>query len=182
MTTPTNLPSGALAMRLLMALPLLASCSTSPPPRFMHQMHREAYAIGEGDFPRLQFYVSNRVIAHDLSAQGPGSVILMNRETPGLAVASGSNWIRVRFQPGGEGVVFLVNPAARGDTGYTLATEVDGGSGYRLVRDVPDRILQVGDRRYRIVEGAEAYLLVDRDDLEKLVERRRHVTGQERQP
>jgi hypothetical protein len=84
----------------------------------------------------------------------------------------------VRFQEGGQGVVFLADPAARGDTGYALATESDGADGYRLVRDVPDHVLRAGGRRYRIVEGANAHLRVDDEMLRKLVASRRHVEGQ----
>lgn len=42
------------------------------------------------------------------------------------------------------GLVFLADPTARGDTGYALATEVDGG--YRLVRNDDQRILRLAGR------------------------------------
>lgn len=155
----------------------LASCRT-PPGRFYHHGHRQAYAIDEAELQHLQFFVSTKVVAHDLGAQGPGSVILVEEGTPGVAVAAGPNWIRVRFQAGGEGVVFLA-PAARVESSYMLATEAEDGSGYRLVRNEPDHVLRTGARRYRILSGADAALLVDAGDLKNLIEKERtHVEGQ----
>jgi hypothetical protein len=79
-----------------------------------------------------------------------------------VAVGSGPGWIRVRFQDSGAGLVFLADPAAHGDTGYSLATEVEGG-GYRLVRSDDDRILRYAGRRYRVPIGAFAELVVDQE-------------------
>jgi uncharacterized protein YceK len=164
--------------RLAFALPLLlAGCSSVPPTRFMHQQHREAYAMEQADLEELQFYVSTKVIAHELDASGPQSVVLVEAGTPGLAVASGPRWIRVRFQEGGDGVVFLADPTARADSQYTLATEVEGG-GYQLVRLTKNRILQTGGRRFLIVEGTGAHLLVDSGTLKKVIGERRQVEGQ----
>ena len=157
---------------------MLVGCGPQIQPLFMQKQHRELYAINEQDLARLQFYVSTKVVAHDLDAPGAQGVVLVDAGTPGIAIGAGPRWIRVRFQKGGQGVVFLADPAARGDTGYALATESDGADGYRLVRDVPDHVLRVGDRRYRIVEGANAHLRVDDKTLQKLVAGRRHVEGQ----
>jgi hypothetical protein len=157
----------------------VAACGTKPG-RFYHLGHRKAYAIEDAELRGLQFYVSTKVVAHDLNAQGAQSVILVEEGTPGVAVAAGSNWIRVRFQAGGEGVVFLA-PAAGSDSSYFLATEAEDGSGYRLVRNEPDRTLRDGSRRYRIVSGSEAVLLVDAGDLTDLIEKNRtHVQGERR--
>ena len=163
------------ALALILAL---VGCSDMQPYRFMQRQHRETYAIEAPDMTRLQFFVSTKVVAHDLDAPGAEGLVLVSAGTPGRAIAAGPRWIRVQFQEGGQGVVFLANPATHRDTAYALATETDGGDGYRHVRDVPDHVLQAGGRRYRIVEGWDAELLVDGDTLHKLVEGRRHVEGQ----
>ena len=156
----------------------LAGCGAAPQSRFLQKQHREMYAIGERDLEQLQFFVSNEVIAHALDTPGAAGVLLMDPGTPGVAVGAGPNWIRVRFQQGGQGVVFLADPSARGGTGYALATEVDGADRYRLVRDVPDKILSVGGRRFQVVKGTHAELMVDTDKLRKLIAERPHVQGQ----
>jgi hypothetical protein len=162
-----------------LALPLVLTACAASPGRFYHQGHRKAYAIEDAELKRLQFYVSTKVVVHDLNAQGAQSVILVEEGTPGVVVASGSNWIRVRFQPGGEGVVFLA-PTSGTDSSYMLATEAEDGS-YRLVRNEPDRILRAGSRRFKIISGSEAVLLVDAGDLTDLIEKERtHVGGQRR--
>jgi hypothetical protein len=163
---------------VVLALTLaVAACGTKPG-RFYHLGHRKAYAIEDAELRRLQFYVSTKVVAHDLNAQGAQSVILVEEGTPGVAVDSGPNWIRVRFQAGGEGVVFLA-PTGGYDSSYLLATEAEDGSGYRLVRNEPDRILRAGSRRFKIISGSEAVLLVDAGDLTDLIEKERtHVGGQ----
>jgi hypothetical protein len=149
------------------------------PPRFMHQQHREAYAMTQDDLEQLKFFVSTKVIAHDLDTGGPAGVVLVDAGTPGVAVASGPNWIRVAFQEDGQGVVFLAEPSERRDSQYTLATETEGEKGYQLVRTTKNRILRAGSRRYHIVEGAGAYLVVDQKSLAKVIDSRRHVTGRE---
>lgn len=163
--------------RIAFALTLLiAGCAGNPPPRFMHQQHREAYQMTEADLEQLQFYVSTRVIAHDLDSPGPQGVVLVDGGTPGLAVASGPRWIRVSFTEDGSGVVFLADPTNRSDSQYTLATETADG-GYQLVRTSKDRILRIGKRRFAIVEGSNAYLTVDPDTLNQVVGERHQVEG-----
>jgi hypothetical protein len=156
---------------------VLAGCGAAPQSRFLKQQ-REMYALGDRDLGQLQFFVSNEVVAHALDTPGAAGVLLMAPGTPGVAVGAGPNWIRVRFQQGGQGVVFVADPSTRGGTGYALATEVDGAEGYRLVRDVPDRILSVGGQRFQVVKGAHAELMVDTDKLRKLIAERPHVQGQ----
>jgi hypothetical protein len=155
---------------------LIVGCASNPPPRFMHQQHREAYQMTEADLEQLQFYVSTKVIAHDLDSPGPLGVVLVDAGTPGLAVASGPNWIRVSFTEEGSGVVFLAEPSKRGDSQYTLATETPDG-GYQLVRTTKDRILRIGNRRFAIVEGTNAYLTVDPNTLKNVIGERRQIEG-----
>ena len=164
--------------RLAFALTfLIVGCASNPPPRFMNQQHRQAYSMTEADLEQLQFYTSTKIIAHDLDSPGPQGVVLVDEGTPGLAVASGPNWIRVSFTEEGSGVVFLAEPSNRGgDSQYTLATETQGG-GYQLVRTTKDRILRIGNRRFAIIEGANAYLTVDPDTLKKVIGERRQIEG-----
>jgi hypothetical protein len=166
----------------LAILPALVGCAKSPKILFLEHQHVDAYSFTQQDLDRLQFYASSEVVAQDMDAPpGAEGVVLMNAGTPGVAVASGHGWIRVRFQQGYEGAVFLADPTAQGDTGYALATE-DGGGGYSLVRNDDDRILRLGGRRYRVAIGAHSSLLVDRDQLKKLIDSRPHVQGQRVQP
>jgi hypothetical protein len=144
----------------------------------MQRQHRETYGITEADMTRLQFSVSERVIAQDVDMPGAEGLLLVPAGTPGRAIAAGPRWIRVQFQKGGQGVVFLANPATYRDTTYLLATEADNADGYSQVRDVPDHVIQAGGRRYRLVQGWDAELLVDGDTLKKLIETRRTVAGQ----
>lgn len=173
--------------RLALALTLLlAGCGTLAPLRgsyapyrFMHEQHREAYAMTQDDLAKLEFFVSSKVIAHNLDDAGPEGVVLVDADTPGVAVASGSDWIRVSFQRGGPGVVFLTQATATHDSHYSLATEVDEGTGYQLVRLTKDQVLRDGTRRYQIIEGADAYLVVDQKSLAKVVGTRRKAQGRE---
>ena len=156
----------------------LAGCGAAPQTRFLKKQHYEMYGIGERDLAQLQFFVSNKVVGHALDLPGAAGVLVMDPGTPGVAVGAGPDWIRVRFQQGGQGVVFLADPSTSGGTGYALATEVDGVDGYRLVRDVPNKVLTAGGRRYQVVQGVHAQLMVDTGQLEKLVAQRPHVQGQ----
>jgi hypothetical protein len=174
--------------RLALAVTLLlAACGTFAPLRgsyapyrFMQQQHREAYAMTQDDLEKLQFFTSTKVLAHDLNAAGSEGVVLVDAGTPGVAVASGPNWIRVSFQQGGPGVVFLAQPTTGArDSQYSLATEGDEGTGYQLVRLTKDRILRDGTRRYQIIEGADAHLVVDQKSLTKVVDTRRKAQGRE---
>jgi len=169
--------TGMARFAFVLATLLIVGCASNPPPRFMHQQHREAYQMTEDDLEQLQFYVSTKVIAHDLDAPGPQGVVLVDAGTPGLAVASGPRWIRVSFTEEGSGVVFFAEPTNRGDSQYTLATEVEGGKGYQLVRTTKDRILRVGKRRFAIIEGTSAYLTVDPDTLKRVTGERHQVEG-----
>ena len=164
-------------VRLAFALTfLIVGCASNPPPRFMHQQHREAYQMTEADLEQLQFYVSTKVIAHDLDSPGPLGVVLVDAGTPGLAVSSGPRWLRVSFTEDGSGVVFLAEPSTRSDSQYTLATETPGG-GYQLVRTTKDRILRIGNRRFAIIEGSNAYLTVDPETLKNVIGERRQIEG-----
>jgi hypothetical protein len=183
-----NLMTGVLFMTRLRFLLcstmviLLCGCFTSKE-AFLNVKHRENYAIENAELLELQFFISKEVLVKDVSSAdrplGAESVILVPAETPGRAIEVGENWIRVSFEEGGQGAVFLTNPSQR-DDGYWLATEVPGETGYRKLVDSTERILHHQGRRLQVVYGADAYLLVSKEDLKHLVSRRRHLQGRQK--
>jgi len=157
----------------------LVACAKKPMMiPFLQKEHREAYHFTEQDLERIKFYSSSDVVVEDLDAATPGGegMMLVDDAKPGVAVGSGPGWIRVRFQDSSAGLVFLADPAAHGDTGYSLATEVDGG-GYRLVRSDDDRIRRYAGRRYRVPIGAFAELVVDQEKFAQFLIAREQNPG-----
>jgi len=163
---------------LIAFAPAIVGCAKKPMMvPFLQKEHREAYAFTEQDLERVQFYSSSDVVVEDLDEKPGGEgMMLVDDARPGVAIGSGPGWIRVRFQDSSAGLVFLADPAAHGDTGYSLATEVDGG-GYRLVRSDDDRVLRYGGRRYRVPIGAFAELVVDRDKFTEFLIARQQNPG-----
>jgi hypothetical protein len=159
-------------------VPAFIGCAKKPMMvPFLQKEHREAYRFTEQDLERVKFYSSSDVVVEDLDAPPGGEgMMLVDDAKPGVAIGSGPGWIRVRFQDSGAGLVFLADPAAHGDTGYSLATEVDGG-GYRLVRSDDDRILRYAGRRYRVPIGAFAELVVDHDKFVEFLSARQQNPG-----
>jgi hypothetical protein len=165
---------------LVAPLLMLATACATPPLPFRQVSLREHFAIAETEFASLQFYVSRRVVAHDVSAGTPGAgdVLIVPEQTAGVVKEVGSHWLRVAFEPGGDGVIFLARQGPR-DSIYKLATRAEDGSQLAWVDAAGDPILRDGQRVYRVVEGADAFLLVDTDDFNELVARRAHATGAE---
>jgi len=164
---------------LIAFAPAIVGCAKKPMMvPFLQKEHREAYAFTEQDLERVQFYSSSDVVVEDLDAKPGGEgMMLVDDAKPGVAIGSGPGWIRVRFPESSAGLVFLADPAAQGDTGYSLATEVDGG-GYRRVRDDDQRILRLAGRRYRVAIGAFAELVVDHDKFTEFLVARQQAQGQ----
>ena len=161
------------AHRTLLAiaiLPALIGCAKKPRMEpFLQQRDRQAYQFTQQDLERVQFFSSSDVAVKELDGPaGAEGVVLADDDKPGVAIESGQGWIRVRFREGAPALVFLADPTATGDTGYALATEVDGG-GYRLVRNDDERILRLAGRRYRVAIGAYAELVVDREKFDQLL-------------
>ena len=121
---------------------------------------------------------SSEVIAQSVAKQGSsnGNVLILSADTQGLVTEVGPNWLRVAFQPGGRGVIFLASDGYH----YELATAVAGRSGFYRVKDVPDKVLLHEGRTYRIVRGFGARLLADEKDLEELIKQRQHIGGLKR--
>ena len=172
----------------VMALVMLAGCSSNQFSRvnFLHVAYRQMYAIEDQEFYKLQFYVAKDVLAHEETrAQGDagaaGRVIVMREGTPGVVKEVGDDWLRVSFEKGGPGVFFLTDPTKEEDL-YWLATRMEGREGLYVVKDLPQKIVLQEGRRYLVMEGADASLLVDGSDMARLIESRRHAKGRKRAP
>jgi hypothetical protein len=92
--------------------------------------------------------------------------------------AAGPHWLRVSFGSG-PGALFLANPDLKPDSIYALATESEAGGRPVRVKDLADPIVTVGERRFRVIRGASASLLIDEDDLVRLIDARAHAPGRE---
>jgi len=173
---------------LMIALMLLVGCSSNQFSRvnFLHVAYRQTYAIEDQEFEKLQFYVAKHVLAHEETgaegdAGGGGRVIVMREGTPGIVKEVGSDWLRVSFEEGGSGLFFVTDPRKEEDL-YWLATTVEGREGLYAVKDLSQKIVLQEGRRYLVMEGADASLLVDGSDMERLIESRRHAEGRKRAP
>jgi hypothetical protein len=165
---------------LLSLVGLIGSSACATQDAFMNVAHRRNYAITNAEIKQLQFYLSRQILARDVSAGGltddPNTVLLVNEGTRGAAVDVGDTWIRVSFEKGGAGVVFATD-TTRQDDGYWLATKVEGEEGYRKVRDLREPIVFTQGRRFKIVRGADAFLLVKEGDIDNIIKTRRHIRG-----
>ena len=122
----------------------------------------ESYADHAGRAQTLQFYISGEVLAHRIEDRSPtatSDVVIVAAGTPGLVREVGSDWLRVAFTEGGEGVLFRLRPD-RSDSVYALATTAESGQ-IVLVSRLPEPVLTTGGRRFKIISGATAYLLVN---------------------
>ena len=162
------------------ALLITSGCAKRAVLGFYNVAHREQFAISDADLRDLQFYISKDIIVHSQPAPGlpTEAVIIMRKGTPGIVVDAGPDWVTVRFSKGGTGVQFLTD-ANKPEDLYWFATEVEGKSGLYKLSTLPRKILLHQGQRYLVVEGSDAYLLVDKKDLEKLIGSRRHIEGQE---
>jgi hypothetical protein len=146
---------------------------------FYNVAHRSQYAMDQPDLERLQFYISKDVIVHSQPASGlpTETVLVVPKGTPGVAIDSGPDWITVRFAKGGTGVQFLTDATKTEDL-YWFATEVEGKTGLYKLSALPRKVLLHQGTRYLVVEGSDAYLLVDKKGLEKFIKSRPHAEGQ----
>jgi len=166
----------------MFVLALLSACATPPIDPPFYRQYRERYAITADELKTLQFYISREVLAHALDGSPgvePEQVVIVASRTPGLVREAGPDWVRVAFRQGGEGVLFRIR-SDRADAVYALATTTESGR-IALVSELPEPVLTLGGRRYKIVYGADAYLIVSSHDLGKLIESRPHPPGLERE-
>jgi len=164
----------------LLGILLLSACGTEQIDPPFYRGYRDQYAITAEELKTLQFYISGDVLAHAVDASGgvtPEQVVIVKKRTPGLVREVGPNWLRVAFTEGGEGVLFRLR-SDRPTAVYALATRTADGS-IALVSDLRDPVLIQGERRYRLIQGADVYLIVSAKDLGHVIESRPHVTGLE---
>ncbi len=161
---------------------ILGACSSAQPtafnPPFFDRALRQSYAITPDELKTLQFYISGEVLAHRIEDRSPTAtpdVVIVPAGTPGLVREVGSDWLRVAFTEGGEGVLFRLR-ADRNDSVYALATTTESGE-IVLVSRLPEPVVTTGGRRFKIISGATAYLLVNNDDLNRLLAGRQRPGG-----
>ncbi len=153
-----------------------------PPLYFQDREHRTTYDFQVDELKTVQFYTSQEILAHEVGAsgtlEGPDHVMIVSPGTPGAVIDAGPHWLRVSFGSG-PGALFLANPDLKPDSVYALATESEAGGPPVRVKDLADPIVTVGERHFRIIRGVSASLLIDADDLARLIEARPHAPGHE---
>jgi len=169
------------ALAIGIALAALTACAASSQP-FLDRTHRSNFALQPAELKGVQFYVSDDILAHELgpsgTLEGPDHVFVIERGTPGAVTDAGPHWLRVSFGPA-DGVLFVADPDAKPDSVYLLASDADAGQTPRRVKDMDDKVVRVGARRFRVIYGASARLLIDDRDLSRLIEARPHLQGRE---
>src|SRR5262249_61598075 len=98
-----------------------------------------------------------------------------DNRAPGLVGDVGPNWLAVAFTKGGEGVLLRLRNDKQSAV-YALATRTADGK-IALVSELPDPVVSQGDRRFQIIRGADAYLIVGGKDLTRVIDSRRRATG-----
>jgi hypothetical protein len=166
---------------LAVATVSLSVCSSVPKKiNFLHTSVRETYLMQPEELKELQFYISENILAQNeerlTGATEAGDVVVVASGTRGVVTEVGPNWLRVSFEEGGPGVLF-VSDTSKPEDRYWLATTADGSSDVYKVKDLPDQVLENQGRRFKVVQGADAYLLLDREDFDELVAHRRHIKG-----
>jgi hypothetical protein len=168
-----------LLLALVWSIAILGACA-SPPEALLHRAHREYFALQPAELERARYFVSDRIVAHELvdGVEGakPSQVLVLETETPGIVTDVGPDWLRVSFGEG-PGVLFVARPDEASDSWYQIASEPEPGGQPLRVRDGPDSIVQVGDRRYKVIFGSEARLMIEADALRELIESRPRAPG-----
>jgi len=173
----TVVPRPAIYLILLFSLGL-GACSTIETQSFLHTGHRGLYAFSQEDMGRMQFYTSREVLAHRINEDGQTTaddVIVIPIRTRGNVVEAGPNWLRVKFNEGGTGSIFLASGKGE-DSLYKFATETEGGQLQRI-EEMPEPILIHEGNRYKIIHGVNAFLLIGQKDLKEIVAERSHLSG-----
>jgi hypothetical protein len=161
---------------VLIGSALFTGCSSGPMwIGFQHNYHRQVYSFNEEDLKKLQFSISTEVVAQFQDSTGTKS-ILIHKFTPGVVTSAGPNWLKVSFREGGVDIPFVTDLSDANDR-YWLATEIEGSKDFKKVIEVPQRIFRDKGARYTVVNGADAVLLVDWEEWQKLVETRKATEG-----
>lgn len=181
---------------------LIAACAKPPPPErvpFSEAM-RERYRLGEAQLRGLQYYISHEIVLERAAAGGTRRVergrlvvrggttvhqVVLPPGTPGWIEAPGfigeaerTHVVEVSFE---RGAPLRFSPAEPGGA-YVLSapTLVRSGAFSDLFASWgrPRRFeVAFAGEKWRVVAGADAYLLIETDALEKLQSTRRVLPG-----
>jgi len=166
---------------------LISGCAHSVP--FVHQM-RADYELGPDQLKQIQYYVSGQITlrreltdqetsvtsGHELKVINDKRIeeVVVLPGTPGIAVDSNSDFIRISFEEGGH-LNFGSNPDHRDRNGgkYFLGAKWQPRHG-GLARGE----LKYQDKTYEvIIHGGEVYLLVDMKKVSSFKKESRVVGG-----
>lgn len=173
----------AAAVPTTLLLLALCGCAGVPKEGFSHRFHRLLYRLTDTEIKGLQFYLSADVLAQTRSASdrapSGNNVIVVPKGTPGVATEVGEDWIKVAFRQHSVGVPFLTDSYASTDIYqlYSLATPITGANTFQKVADVPGNVLVHDGVPYTVVEGGDACLLVDGEQLRELIDKRKIGPG-----
>ena len=168
--------AGSLVVGLLLA----CGCSSPRPTHFLHQGQRLKYSISDDELKTLQFYISDYLVIHRLDTAENGSptktAIVVQVGTPGVVIDAGPQSFVVSFDEEGIGVPFVTAAEKSGDM-YWLASRTEDGAALRQVRLLDDHTLIHDGKTYEILEGADAHIMIERADLDELIDNRPHPSG-----
>lgn len=139
---------------------------------FRHKYHRAKYSLDAESLRTLNLYPSMDILGKGVDPQNPQAgerVFRLTKDTPGVVVDSGPDFLRVSFREGGSGAMFITDLSKQHDDYYYLATEEPGGSLQKL-DDAKDGVLRQDGVEFKIVNGNASHLLVDPDELRELFE------------
>jgi hypothetical protein len=157
-------------------LGLLVGCASgSKTITFQHNYHRQDLSFTEEDLKQLQFYVSTEIVARYKDSTGTKSLLLPGL-TPGVVTSAGPNWLKVNFREGGVDVPFVTDPEHYNGF-YWIATEVEGSTEFKKIRELPEKFFLHKGTRYQLVSGSDAFLIVDWKGWEKVAETRKATGG-----
>lgn len=166
-----------LAVLTLAVLMLLAACAT-PTQTFLHRTHRLNFALQPAELEGVQFYISTEILArNEAEGDSPAGVVIVPVRTPGAALDVGESWLRVSFSEGGRGVYFVTVPEPGAESAYWLGTKLPGSGEIKRVKDLDDKVLHTDAGAFRVIRGDTARLMINSDQLEKLIEKRTHLKG-----
>jgi len=165
----------AKTLRVTLVLFLVALTSLGCAERktaFRHQYHRTKYSLDAKSLRTLSLYPSMDILGKGVDPQNSQAgehVFSLTRDTPGMVVDSGPDFLRVSFREGGTGAMFITDLSKKHDDYYYLATEEPGGALQKL-DDAQDGVLRQDGVEFKIVSGNASHLLVDPRELQELFE------------
>lgn len=160
---------------LVILFSFLVGCAAKASHAWFLQRYRENYTLNKQELQNLQFFISTNVLAQYEDTTGKKSV-LVTKGTPGVVADVGPNWLKVSFRKGGIDIPFVTAQEMKGGR-YWIATEVKGKEGFKEIRKLPEKVFLHEGTRYRLSYGMDAYLLVDRGELDKVIETRKATEG-----